>query len=94
MADRAYEDGRTVRYRVGTEGVSEAGRILREVYRALEERGYHPVNQIVGYLLSGDPTYITPHRSARRLIRGVERDELLEELIEHYIHSHSASRRE
>lgn len=68
-----------------SEAVTRAGRILREVNRALNERGYDPVNQLVGYLLSGDPTYITAHRNARRLVRGVRRDELLEELVRHYL---------
>lgn len=80
-----HPNDRTVRYRAGAEGLTQAGMVLQEVYRALEERGYHPVNQIVGYLLSGDPTYITAHRGARRLVRGVQRDELLEELVRHYI---------
>lgn len=59
--------------------------ILIQVYSALEEKGYNPVNQIVGYILSGDPTYITGYNNARNLIRRVERDELLEELVRNYI---------
>ena len=59
--------------------------ILREVYEALQEKGYHPINQIVGYILSGDPTYITSHKDARNLIRQIERDELLEEMVKNYI---------
>ncbi|GFN23229.1 MAG: IreB family regulatory phosphoprotein [Thermoanaerobacteraceae bacterium] len=59
--------------------------VLREVKAALEERGYNPINQLVGYLLSGDPAYITSHRGARNLIRRVERDEILEELLNHYL---------
>ena len=59
--------------------------ILTQVYSALEEKGYNPVNQIVGYILSGDPTYITGYNNARNLIRRVERDELLEELVRNYI---------
>lgn len=85
MMDMVDPKDQTVRFRVGADDVSQAGYVLQQVYRALEERGYHPVNQIVGYLLSGDPTYITAHRGARRLIRGVRRDELLEELVKHYI---------
>ena len=61
--------------------------ILLTVYEALREKGYDPVNQIVGYLISGDPTYITSHKNARALIRRLERDELLEELILHYVNS-------
>ena len=59
--------------------------ILKEVYNALEEKGYNPINQIVGYILSGDPTYITSHKGARNLIRQVERDELLEKMVKEYI---------
>ena len=63
----------------------EAGDVLQQVYIALTEKGYNPVNQIVGYIMSGDPTYITSHRGARSLIMKVERDELLEELLAFYI---------
>ena len=59
--------------------------ILKEVYKALVEKGYNPVNQIVGYILSGDPTYITSHNGARNLIRQIERDELLEKMVKNYI---------
>ncbi len=62
-----------------------ARRVLLEVYFALKEKGYNPLNQLVGYLLSGEPAYITSHRSARSLIKRVERDELLEELVRSYI---------
>ena len=58
---------------------------LRRVYEALTEKGYNPVNQIVGYVMSGDPTYITSHKNARSLIMKVERDEILEELLSYYI---------
>lgn len=58
---------------------------LRQVYDALVEKGYNPVNQIVGYILSGDPTYITSHNNARNIIRQIERDELLERMVENYI---------
>ena len=61
--------------------------ILDIVYKALKEKGYNPVNQIVGYIMSGDPTYITSHKSARSLIMKVERDEILEELMENYINT-------
>ena len=64
---------------------SEAKKILTAVYDALSEKEYNPVNQIVGYILSGDPTYITSHNNARSLIRKLERDELLEELVDSYI---------
>lgn len=59
--------------------------ILKDVYEALTEKGYNPVNQIVGYIMSGDPTYITSHKGARSLIRKVERDEIIEWLLEDYI---------
>jgi len=59
--------------------------ILAEVFDALSEKGYNPVNQIVGYIMSGDPTYITSYRNARSIIMKAERDELVEELLESYI---------
>lgn len=59
--------------------------ILATVHRALTEQGYNPVNQIVGYIMSGDPTYITSHENARSLIMKVERDEIIEELLRNYI---------
>ena len=61
--------------------------ILAEVYSALTEKGYNPVNQIVGYIMSGDPTYITSYKNARSLIMKVERDELVEEMLTEYIKS-------
>ena len=63
--------------------------VIKIVYQALSEKGYNPVNQIVGYIMSGDPTYITSHRNARSLIMKVERDELVEELLKEYINNHS-----
>ena len=59
--------------------------VLQLVYQAMTEKGYDPVNQIVGYIMSGDPTYITSHKGARRLIMKVERDELVEELLRVYV---------
>jgi len=59
--------------------------ILSEVYDALEERGYNPVDQIVGYLLSGDPSYITSHKNARNIIRQIDRDDLAEVLVKNYL---------
>lgn len=59
--------------------------ILEIVYKALSEKGYNPVNQIVGYIMSGDPTYITSHNGARSLIMKMERDELVEEMLKTYI---------
>ena len=63
----------------------EVSDVLEQVYVALTEKGYNPINQIVGYIMSGDPTYITSYKSARSLIMKVERDEILEELMENYI---------
>lgn len=63
----------------------DVSQVLKLVYEALSEKGYNPVNQIVGYVMSGDPTYITSHKSARSLIMKVERDEILEELLSYYI---------
>ena len=59
--------------------------ILSEVYNSLQETGYNPINQLVGYLLSGDPTYITNYNGARALVRKLERDEILEEVIKSYL---------
>lgn len=59
--------------------------VLQNVYRTLEERGYNPVNQIVGYLLSGDPAYIPRHNEARNQIRRLDRDDFMEELVSHYL---------
>ena len=78
--------GNTQFFRVETESNS-VKKILEEGYRALTEKGYNPVNQIVGYIMSGDPTYITSYHNARSLIMKVERDELVEELLTAYIHN-------
>ncbi len=75
----------TVKFKVDKEIDIDVRTILKEVCKALEEKGYNPINQIVGYLLSGDPAYITSHNNARNLIRKLERDELLEELLKSYI---------
>lgn len=78
--------GNTQFFRVETDNTS-VKEILAEVYMALTEKGYNPVNQIVGYIMSGDPTYITSHRNARSLVMKIERDELVEELLTEYIAS-------
>lgn len=67
--------------------------ILFTVHQALEEKGYNPINQIVGYLLSGDPAYIPRHNDARNLIRKIERDEVIEELVTFYLEQHRKSER-
>ena len=77
--------GSTQYFKVETEPATVAKLVLAEVYEALSEKGYNPVNQIVGYIMSGDPTYITSHKNARSLIMKVERDELVEELLAEYI---------
>ena len=66
---------------------AEIHRIMHTVYEALEEKGYNPINQIVGYILSEDPTYITNYNNARTLIRKIDRDELLQELVRQYLSS-------
>ena len=66
---------------------AEMKRILTTVYDEIKKKGYNPINQIVGYLLSEDPTYITNHNNARSLIRKIDRDELMQELVAHYLHS-------
>ena len=70
------------------ESDNEARDILLAVTDSLEIKGYNPVNQIVGYILSGDPTYITGYNGARSLVRRLERDELLEELVQFYLENH------
>lgn len=79
--------GNTQFFKVEAEPENGVKIILDTVYHALTEKGYNPVNQIVGYIMSGDPTYITNHQGARSLIMKVERDELVEELLEEYIKS-------
>ena len=75
----------TMMFKVEKEKATEAKEIITSVYKALIEKGYNPINQIVGYILSGDPTYITNHKNARSIIRRLERDELLEEIVRQYI---------
>ena len=72
-------------FKVEKEPEIRVGDVLEIVYHALSEKGYNPVNQIVGYIMSGDPTYITSHNNARSLIMKVERDELVEEVLKSYI---------
>lgn len=75
----------TMMFKVEKDKSNEADEILTSVYQSLKEKGYNPINQIVGYILSGDPTYITSHNSARSVIRRMERDELLEEIVRYYL---------
>ncbi len=76
---------KTMSFNVEKEKNAKSQEILKDVYNALVEKGYNPINQIVGYILSGDPTYITSHNNARNLIRMIERDELLENMVKYYI---------
>lgn len=75
----------TINFSVEKNKNEKAKEILKQVYDDLKEKGYNPINQIVGYILSGDPTYITSHNGARNLIRKIERDELLEKMVKEYI---------
>lgn len=75
----------TMFFKVEKDKNSKTEEIMGQVYQALKEKGYNPVSQIVGYILSGDPTYITNYKDARNLIRQVERDELLEQMVKKYI---------
>lgn len=70
---------------IGFAGKRETKEILKEVYKSLDEKGYKPINQLVGYLISGDPTYITNYNGARALISKLERDEILEEVLKTYL---------
>lgn len=79
------DNGNTIFFKVEKERKDNLRQILRQVYEALAEKGYNPINQIVGYILSGDPTYITSYKDSRTLIRQFDRDELLEELVKEYI---------
>jgi uncharacterized protein (UPF0297 family) len=75
----------TMFFNVKKDDKKDSKEILKKVYDALKEKGYNPINQIVGYILSGDPTYITSYNGARNLIRQIERDDLLEEMVKKYI---------
>lgn len=76
-------------FKVKTEPEVQVKEVLDVVYTAMEEKGYNPVNQIVGYIMSGDPTYITSYKGARSMTMKVERDELVEELLKEYIKNRS-----
>ena len=78
-------DHNTIKLTVPADNSEEMKQTLTAVYRSLTEKGYNPINQIVGYLLSEDPTYITNHNNARSLICKLDRDELLQELVRHYL---------
>lgn len=78
-------DDFTRKFDLASEKDAEIHEILSTVYRALEEKGYNPINQIVGYLLTEDPTYITNYNNARAMICKLDRDELLQELVQYYL---------
>lgn len=78
------DKGHTQFFKKQVKEKNEARLVLEEVYAALKEKGYNPTYQLVGYLISGDPTYITGHNNARKLISRLERDELLEEMVNNY----------
>ena len=80
-----YEGQHTQDINIEREFTIEVSDIIADVHEALSEKGYNPVNQIVGYIMSGDPTYITSYKGARSLIMKAERDEILELLMENYI---------
>lgn len=75
----------TMMFRVDGEEKTAVAVVIHTVYQALKERGYNPINQITGYLITGDPTYITSYQNARSMIRKLERDEILEELVRSYL---------
>lgn len=74
----------TMRFKFGNDD-NKAEKIIFHVCEAMNDKGYNPINQLVGYLLSGDPAYVTSHKDARSMIRSLERDELLEELVRSYL---------
>ena len=78
---------KTIKFSLANDKDEETKNILMSVYNSLSEKGYNPINQIVGYLLSEDPTYITNHNGARALIRKIDRDELLRQLVKNYLFS-------
>ncbi|NLB51948.1 MAG: IreB family regulatory phosphoprotein [Syntrophomonadaceae bacterium] len=77
--------GETVNFELEREGEHKVRIILQSVYEALKEKGYNPVNQLVGYMISGEPAYITSYNDARKLIGKVERDEIMEVLLKNYL---------
>ncbi len=88
MSDEANRNSnleQTMNFKVRKEEELNPADVLRAVYGALLEKGYNPINQLVGYLISGDPAYITSHKQARSIIRRVERDDLIEELVSQYV---------
>ena len=75
----------TMKFDFNNDSTNQSREIILKVYEALTEKGYNPISQLVGYIMSGDQTYITSHKNARSLIRRLERDEIIEELVRYYI---------
>ena len=75
----------TIQFKIRSNDSDEMKKLLKQIYAALESKGYNPINQLVGYILSEDPTYITTHDNARSLIRRIDRDELLQEMLKVYL---------
>ena len=84
------ENKNTVYFQVGSDKSSETRKVLNEVYDALKEKGYNPISQLVGYVVSGDPTYVTNHKNARALITRIDRDDILEEVFRYYLENADA----
>lgn len=80
----------TMQFHIGKEGAETIQDVLLLCFQALKEKGYDPINQLVGYIISGDPTYITSYNNARAMIRRYERDELLEEVLKFYMHNNTS----
>ena len=93
MQNSNQDLGNTQFFKVEIEPETGVKKVFEVVYEALMEKGYNPVNQIVGYIMSGDPTYITSHKGARSLIMKVERDELVEEMLTEYIRANNWARK-
>lgn len=83
MSDNPGQD--TVSFKWVKENEEQVYKIIRDVYAALEEKGYNPINQMVGYMISGDPAYITSHKQARNLICKIDRDEIMEILLKKFL---------
>lgn len=79
------DNNNTMKFSAGFEGQNHVHDILKVVYEALQVKGYNPISQIVGFIMSGDPTYITSHNNARSLIGRLERDEIIEEIVTQYL---------
>jgi uncharacterized protein (UPF0297 family) len=81
------KDNKTTKFDFDIDNVNEVRELIKTVYSALEEKGYNPVSQMTGYILSGDPTYITSYNNARSIVMKIERDELVEEILKYYLES-------